>query len=179
MKVQEIPVNIRCLEYIQDKTDSDYGSCLYARFYFNLEKYELNIISDCGNYSYKWIATPEHESFLELLARIDSDYLIRKLCGNPSTFNYEETKENFYKYADEEEKDKLDTIFEYMDTPSDTPSSGDEFLEMLENYSLDFSEPWEYIVYEYNSWQTRIVSIFEKYIQPAIKEMLKSQSEQV
>jgi len=174
MKVQEIPVNIRCLEYTQDKSDSDYGSCLYARFYFNLEKYELNIISDCGDYSYKWMATPEHESFLELLARINSDYLIRKLCGSPRTFNYEKTKENFYKYADEEEKNKLDTIFEYMNTPS----SGDAFLEMLENYSLDFSEPWECLEYEYNFQQRRIVNIFEQHIQPAIKEMLKSQGKQ-
>ena len=172
MKVQEIPVNIRCLEYTQDKSDSDYGSCLYARFYFNLEKYELNIISDCGNYSYKWYPTPEHESFFKLLARIDSDYLIRKLCGNPSIFNYEKTKENFYRYADEEEKNKLDTIFEDMDTPI----SGDAFLEMLEHYTTDFSEPWEYLEYEYSFWQRRIVNIFEQHIQPAIKEMLKSQN---
>ena len=42
MTVKEIPVNIRCLEYRQDKTDMDYGSCLYARFYFNLDKIKYN-----------------------------------------------------------------------------------------------------------------------------------------
>lgn len=73
MTVKEIPVNIRCLEYRQDKADTDYGSCLYARFYLNLDKYELNIISDVGNYAYQWVATPEHESFLELMARITDE----------------------------------------------------------------------------------------------------------
>lgn len=42
--VKEINPNIFCLEYRQDKEDADYGSCLWARFLFNLDKYELNKI---------------------------------------------------------------------------------------------------------------------------------------
>jgi len=100
MTVKEIPVSIRCLEYRQDKSDTDYGSCLYARFYFNLDKYELNIISDVGDYGYQWVATPEHESFLEHLAQITDGYLLGKLCGSPKEFDYEATKAHFYDYAD-------------------------------------------------------------------------------
>ena len=106
MTVKEIPVNIRCLEYRQERDDMDYVSCLYARFYFNLDKYELNIISDCGNYGYQWCATPETESFLHLMARITDGYLLGKLCGSPKEFDYEATKEHFYDYADEDEDKK-------------------------------------------------------------------------
>ena len=46
MIVKEILVNIRCLEFRQDREDADYGACLYARFYFNLDTYGLTIVSD-------------------------------------------------------------------------------------------------------------------------------------
>ena len=78
MTVKEIKPEIVVLEYRQDKDDEDYGSCLWARFYFNLDKYELFVLSDCGNYGYKWCETLGSESFLELMARIGEDYLLWK-----------------------------------------------------------------------------------------------------
>ena len=39
MTVKEINPNILTLEYRQEKTDKDYGSCLWARFMFNLDRY--------------------------------------------------------------------------------------------------------------------------------------------
>ena len=48
VKVTEIQPNIVALEYRQEQSDKDYGSCLWARFYFNLDRYELTIVSDCG-----------------------------------------------------------------------------------------------------------------------------------
>ena len=87
MTVKEIKPKMFCLEYRQEPGDKDYGSCLYARFMFNLDRYELSIISDCGNYGHKWVETPSHESFLQLMARIDEDYLIRKIYGSENIFN--------------------------------------------------------------------------------------------
>ena len=67
------------VEYRQDKDDSDYGSCMWARFYLDLDNYALTIQSDCGDYSYKWYPTPETESFIELMCRCDRGYLLDKL----------------------------------------------------------------------------------------------------
>lgn len=177
MTVKEIPVNIRCLEYRQDIVDSDYGSCLYARFYFNLDKYELTIISDVGNYAYQWNATPENESFLELMARISSDYLLGKLCGSPKEFDYEATKEHFYDYADDDEdKQRLDEIFEEIESKY-IPNNGETFIEMFENENDGWwSDAWEYPVYDYTAWQKKIVQIFKDYIKPKIKEILNEQT---
>ena len=70
MKVETINPRILVLEYRQEKGDKDYGSCLWADFYFNLDKYDLTILSDVGNYGYAyWSVTPS-ESFLELMTRI-------------------------------------------------------------------------------------------------------------
>lgn len=93
MTVKEIPVNIRCIEYRQQSNDPNYGSCLYARFYLNCDKYEMTIVSDCGNYGYKWVETPDSESFLKLVSRMDGGYLLNKLYGQPNILDFEKTKE--------------------------------------------------------------------------------------
>ena len=174
MTVKEIPVNVRCLEYRQNRDDKDYGSCLYARFYFNTDKYELNIISDCGNYAYQWCATPDTESFFELMARITDGYLLEKLCGKPQMFNYEATKEHFYDYADDEDdKKKLDEIFEEIECQY-IPENGETFIEMFERENNGWwSDAWEYPVYDYTPSQERIVRIFKENIQPVIREIIK------
>lgn len=178
MTVNEIPVNIRCLEYRQDKADMDYGSCLYARFYFNLDKYELNIISDVGNYAYQWYATPEHESFLELMTRITDDYLLTKLCGSPKEFDYEATKAHFYDYADDEDDKKhLDEIFEEIEGKY-IPDNGGTFIELFEQENDGWwCDVWEYPIYKYTAWQEKIVSVFKNHIQPVIRKMVKAESE--
>ena len=180
MAVKEIPVNIRCLEYRQNKSDIDYGSCLYARFYFNLDKYELNIISDVGNYAYQWVATPEHESFLELMTRISDDYLLSKLCGSPKEFDYEATKAQFYDNAfDEDDIEHLDDIFEEIEMKY-IPESGETFIELFEqddNGWWSDLDIWEYLVYEYTAGQKKIVSVFKNSIQPVIRRMIKTESE--
>ena len=177
MTVNEIPTNIRCLEYRQNREDVDYGSCLYARFYFNLDTYELTIISDVGNYAYQWVSTPETESFLELMTRITSDYLLGKLCGSPKEFDYEATKQHFYDYASEEEdKKRLDEIFEEIEL-NYIPDNGETFIEMFERENDGWwIDSWEYLVYSYTAWQERIVQIFKNCIKPKVKEMLKEET---
>ena len=175
--VKEIPVNIKCIEYRQDDNDTDYGSCLYARFYFNLDKYELSIISDCGNYAYRWEAS-DHESFFELMARISEDYLLEKLCGNPKEFNYEATKAHFYDYADDEDdKKRLDEIFEEIESRY-IPDNGETFIEMFEQENDGWwCDAWEFPVYEYSADKKRIVKVFKEHIQPYIKAELKAEKE--
>ena len=114
MTVKEIIPNILCLEYRQDREDKDYGTCLWARFMFNLDRYEMTITSDCGNYGYKWCETPDSESFLELMVRCEKEYILNKIYGNADIFDYKATKEHIYECCcyDDEDKAKLDRIFE-------------------------------------------------------------------
>lgn len=176
MTVKEIPVNIRCLEYRQNKADKDYGTCIYARFYFNLDKYELNIISDVGNYAYQWLATPERESFFELMARITDGYLLAKLCGSPKEFDYEATKARFYDNTDDEDdKKNLDEIFDEIECRY-IPENGEVFIELFEQENDGrWSDVWEYPVYKYTVWQEKIVSVFKNHIQPVIRGMVKAE----
>lgn len=52
------------LYFCQERGDPDYGSCLWAVFNFDLERYELSITSDCGNYAYGWVPTHKSEYYV-------------------------------------------------------------------------------------------------------------------
>lgn len=178
MTVNEIKPNMLCLEYRQEKGDADYGLCLWARFNFNLDRYELTITSDCGNYGYKWRETPKSESFLELMARCDWGYMLNKLYGSADIFNYEDTKASFYEHFDDEDKEKLDEIFDEMELFGE-PETSSEFLRIFEdNNDGDFCDIWEYVEYDYPSDALKIVHIFDECIRPKIREILQKEGEQ-
>lgn len=179
MTVNEIKPNTLYLEYRQEKSDKDYGSCLWARFMFNLDRYELTIISDCGNYGYKWCETPNSESFLQLMARTDDGYMLDKLYGRADIFNYDDTKAKIYEYFgdEEEDKEKLDEIFDEMEIYGGEPDTSSEFMRVFEdNNNNDFCDVWEMLEYDYPSDALKIVSVFKECIQPYIREMLKEQT---
>lgn len=184
MKVIEIKPNMLILEYIQDKEDKDYGSCLWARFNFNLDRYDLTITSDCGNYGYKWVETPTSESFLKLMTRINKGYLLDKLYGHADIFDYEATKKNIYKYEvcdDDENKAKLDEIFEEFEWEGE-PESAEMFITKFEetNKSCDgwFEEIWEYCEFYYPPNALKIVDVFDECIRPKIVEILKESKDE-
>ena len=79
--------NILTIEFRQERGDPDYGSCLWANFNFDLERYELTIMSDCGNYAYGWVQTPQSESFMHLMARLDWGYLLDKIASRNQVDN--------------------------------------------------------------------------------------------
>jgi hypothetical protein len=133
-------------------------------------------MSDCGNYGYKWVETPDSERFLELMARVSKDYLLHKLCGNPKVFDYEATKAHFYDYADDEDKKRLDEIFEEIENKY-IPDNGETFIELFEQENDGWWEDaWEYPIYEYTAWQKKIASVFKNHIQPVIRKMVKAES---
>lgn len=174
-RVKEVKPNILCLEYRQDKEDHDYGSCMWARFMFNLDRYELSIISDCGNMAYGWCETPS-ESFLQLMARVNDHYLLEKLYGRPNIFNYSATKEKFYElYGEEpEDREKLDEIFEEMEVYGGEPDNSSEFMRVFEdNNHNDFCDAWEYLEFDYPAGAIKIVQIFKKEIQPWIRKHIE------
>lgn len=178
MTVNEIKPNMLCLEYRQEKEDKDYGSCLWARFNFNLDRYELNITSDCGNYGYKWCETPNSESFLELMARCGEGYMLDKLYGHKDIFDYDATKERIYEIfgEDEEDKERLDEIFDEIEVYGSYVDTAQEFMRVFEDNNHGyFSDVWEYLQFVYPTNALKIVEVFGECIKPKIKEILKQQ----
>ena len=53
MNITQIQPRMLILEYRQEESDPDYGYCTWARFTFNLDKYELSI------YPHGWISESE------------------------------------------------------------------------------------------------------------------------
>lgn len=174
MTVQEITPRMLTLEYWQEKGDKDYGSCLWARFTFNLDRYELSIASDCGNYGYKWVETPKSESFLKLMSRVNSGYLLMKLYGEADIFDFDKTKERIYEmFTDEEDRKTLDDIFESMDIYGQ-PETAEGFIKDFESYDeYDvFCDVWDFPQFDYPGNALKIVEVFETYIKPYIKKKL-------
>lgn len=95
--------SIITLEYRQQPEDTDYGTCLWAVFHIDTERYSLSIMSDCGNFSYGWHPTPNAESFLQLLGRMDKDYLLSKIAS-PTVVDTERTFDRVMEYLHEIEK---------------------------------------------------------------------------
>ncbi len=186
MAVKETTPNMLCLEYKQEKNDKDYGSCLWARFMFNLDKYELLISSDCGFYGYKWCETPDTESFLELMARVDKDYMLRKLYGEPDVFDYEASKANIYEELVFEgstlTKELLDEIFaeiesDYGEHFYHAHSFMDAFKcvdnKYYENFlEYDYPNVYGALEYRYPADALKIVNVFDGFIKPNIQENL-------
>lgn len=113
MKVTvEIP-RIVSIIYQQERSDSDYGSCLWARFYLDLQNYHMSIESDCGNYSYGWCPTPDRESFLHLLCRMDKSYLLDKLAKR-TVVNSEATFEAMKEMLESEEINLSDDLMDEL-----------------------------------------------------------------
>lgn len=174
MKINEIKPNMLILECLQEPEDPDYGTCTWARFTFNLDRYELNIISDCGSYGYKWCETPATESFLHLMARVDKWYMLEKLCGSPKVFDYEETKKHTLEaYAyDEDEVEYLKKMFKELEDFYGIPHSTDEYIYAFENVDSpdrDYSDYIDYIQYSYSANERKIVDVFDTAIREKIK----------
>lgn len=130
------------VEYSQDTNDTNYGCCLWARFYFDLDNYSLTIESDCGSYGYSWVRTPNVETFLHLCNRFDYGYLLEKL-SRPTVFDSEKVWENL-QYL-------LDSL----------SISEDLQLYSLENY--DIVEELKHICFSYNE-QREFVDAIENEI---------------
>lgn len=120
MKIKNIAPDVVQLKFYQEKTDSDYGSCLWGNVIIDCANYTLLIESDCGSYAYGWTPTPNTESFIRLLCRMNSDYLLGKI-SDMTCFDFEKSKEQTY--------ENIREYFEYDDING-------------KPYSLPFQKPW-------------------------------------
>lgn len=164
------------ISYQQEKGDSNYGTCLWADFEFDTINYRLQIMSDCGNYSYQWVPTPGKESFFGLCRRIEPEYLLSKLTSE-TVINIKSTVENV-----------IESVYLNMGYLSDLEDDWEEALKIelsgretdveIADYIVSFAGEHNIDLDNYDAWQCiekdcpagakRIVQIFETYIKPKI-----------
>lgn len=183
MKVTIEKPEIISLLYKQEKTDEDYGSCMWARFVLDLKNYTMVIESDCGNYVYGWTPTPDHECFLCLLARINEDYLLDKISSR-SVINGVESEKGITEYVKkcaEAECIELDTCdleqisiacYNY-DTAREVVRAVEYVLELCDVCNFDPFPLWTSVVEDYPANAKKIASVFNSCIRPKIKDIIK------
>lgn len=171
------------LYFCQERGDPDYGSCLWAVFNFDLERYELSITSDCGNYAYGWVPTHKSESFMHLMARLDSGYLLDKLAS-PCVINEEATFEAVKELmeawgVDFSETDRWgDPVFDmdeikdccYQSNERDVHDALERKFEGTSMETCDDYDLWSCIQKNFTTNAKKIVQVFMDYIQPKCKE---------
>lgn len=169
--------NIITLAFRQEKADPDYGTCLWADFYFDLDSYALSISSDCGDYAYSWTPTPNTESFMDLMRRINKYYLRNKI-SEESEFMLEESKRDTisnletYMFDCVEDKGKAEDEINDIDFSNENIFYR-EVDEILDRYGIVDTFKLIAAVCDYPAGALKIVEIFEKYVQPALAEMVR------
>lgn len=172
------------LLYKQEKGDEDYGSCLWARFYLDTKNYTMSIESDCGNYLYGWAPTPNSESFLQLLARMDAEYLLGKIsqttvidgtataeemlklikevayvkCIELDEFDLQQITDACYHHRDE--RDLVDAVLDAV-----IPTEVRNALE-IDTYCM-----YSAVEKDYPAGAKKITEVFKNCIRPFIKSM--------
>lgn len=184
-KVELKKPTIITIEFRQEKEDEDYGSCMWARFVLDTENYDMHITSDCGNYGYGWVPTPKQESFLKLLSRMDSEYLLGKIASM-DTVDTEETYNHIKEYleyiSDGKTFEELDVDMQRIYaacTYSNKKDVVDSILSEIELSELE-DEVSEFDLYEnicmtYSASQKKIGEVFKKHIKPFLGEFLKGE----
>lgn len=166
------------ISYLQEKGDSNYGSCLWADFEFDTINYRLQIVSDCGNYAYQWVPTPGKESFFALCRRFKQDYLISKI-SNESVIDREKTASSaidlIYQSIEYEAdfEDGWEELLKCEIADSDLQTEteiADHIVNFAEECSInvDFYDAYMCICKDYPAQAKRIVKIFDTYIKPEI-----------
>lgn len=196
MKTDVQRPNIIRIAYHQEPGDPHYGSCLWAYFDLDLDKYMLSIQSDCGNATYRWNATPETESFLHLLARInDDDYLLEKLFSSyPDVVDIDATLDEVREEIgigdveyrrdetlDDDARERLEGALEWLKYELDNGGTSSRALsayiidQWSNEYDLGIDCVNECVHTDYAAWQKRIVGIMLSDIRPVFARLAKDQ----
>lgn len=174
MEITKIEPRTYTYRLVPNKNDEEYASCMWARFVFDCDNGRLNINSDAGDFSYGW-GYNEHEDFMHLMSRVDKYCLLDKLSSR-NVFLLEESKKatietiednGFENYDIKSEEDWEEYKQDILDI--DTRSE-ETFLRTVDNIIPDID--WDSIIIEkdYPYGAKVIVDLFEKYLQPKIKE---------
>lgn len=174
MEITKIEPRTYTYRLVPNKNDEEYASCMWARFVFDCDNGRLNINSDAGDFSYGW-GFNEHEDFMHLMSRVDKYYLLNKLSSR-SVFLLEESKKatietiednGFENYDIKSEEDWEECKQDILDIDT---CSEETFSRTVDDIVPDID--WDSIIIEkdYPYGAKVVVDLFEKYLQPKIKE---------
>lgn len=175
MEITKIEPRTYTYRLVPNKDDEEYTSCMWARFIFDCDNGRLNINSDAGDYSYGW-GYNEHEDFMHLMGRVDKYYLLEKISSR-KVFLLDESKKQTIEtiedngwgcYGIESAEDWRKIKQDILDI--DCCASEEFFIRMVVDIVPDID--WESIIIEkdYPHGAKVVVDLFEKYLQPKIKE---------
>lgn len=176
---------IRQFNYTPSNED-DKGACLWATFIVDCATYTLTIESDCGRYGYGWKPTPDKESFIHLLSRLDKEYLLYKLADK-TVFNLDasirETVKAIRDRFDGENNAELESVIEKIERLKEYFYDSNSFYydcdailrtTSLGECSFDIID----VVKEYKTGTTTIADIFINELQPLLKQEAKREEEE-
>lgn len=174
MEITRIEPRTYTYRLVPNKDDEEYRSCLWARFVFDCDNGRLNINSDAGDYSYGW-GYNEHEDFMHLMGRVDKHYLLNKLSSK-KVFLLEESKRETIKFIEDNGwecygiKSEEDWKEYKQDILDISACSEETFFRTVDDIMPDID--WESIQIEkdYPHGVKVVADLFEKYVQPKIKE---------
>ena len=181
--VHEEP-EIVTISYHQTRDDADYGSCLWARFNFDVKHYHLSIESDCGSYGNGWCPTPDHETFLHLCSRFDAGYLLDKI-DNMSVVDGEATYKALMEYLEDYDSFAFDALSEVKREELENACCWNKTADDVMRDVLDDLDDTEFpscismydiaccIEMTYPRGAKKIAEIFKDHIQPILREMEK------
>lgn len=180
--------NMIQFNYHQDNSDKDYGSCLWADFIFDLDKWRLIIDSDCGKYICDWLSEwirlkkngkeEDENAFLKFICSLNDDYLIEKIARK-DYINSQKTFENFKNAL--ENKDIDDYCLALLKEACFS-SSYDSICFNIRELALNYRESFEELLYidycyfiemDYSRSVKTIIKIFRQYIIPEIKDYIR------
>lgn len=179
MEITRIEPRMYTYRLVPNKEDEEYTSCMWARFIFDCDNGRLNINSDAGDYSYGW-GHNEHEDFMHLMGRVDKGYLLNKLSSR-SVFLLEESRKELIKqieydgwdcYGIESEDEWERCKQDILDIAS--YCSEETYFRTVDDIIPDIDFESIIIEKDYPYGAKVVVDIFEKYLQPKIKEEFAS-----
>lgn len=173
MKV--IKLNSRIIKY--KICDDDWGVIYYT---LDLDRYQLSISGETTA-RYKWVETPQSESFLHLMVRCDKWYLLNKLFNK--VFDLEASVKSIKRYIKEYYEDEdgktIESIFEDIDDIE--CNSVDYFVPSIEriltnhNLSVDYYDLYGCCERKYNHWDEKSIDLFCEYIKPELRKELENE----
>lgn len=163
---------------IQDNPEI-HSRCMWADIYLDHERYTLMAHTDCGNYIYGWPVTTA-ETFLELMCRITSSYLLGKI-SKEKVFDLKDSKDSMIELLNEwiteaeneEAAEKLRCQIVEVEAIDDCGEEG--YVNNMDKIFPDLI-PYEQIVVvkDYPVWAKTFCEVFINYLQPILKEELVS-----
>jgi len=169
----------RVITYALEAESYDEGwQCMWAKFIFDCDSGQLNINSDAGDYSYRW-GYNQNEDFMHLMTRVEKGYLLNKISDR-SVFNFKKSQKAMIKAVKEKAipygwcktgKEVARLVADIKDI--EYGCSEETFFRTVDSIlNIDYEDIE--IIKEYPHGAKVVVDIFEKYVQPKIKEDLAS-----